>query len=252
MGYGFEVASSLMASLAQQGRGVQVSARHSQPQELLELYDMEGCPFCRLVREALTELDLDAMIYPCPKDGLRYRPLVERLGGKQLFPFLMDPNTDVALYESADIIDYLYRTYGAGQRPSSRLRKLIHTSSSASVSVLRYQRGLHAYNNVPPKKPLELYSFETSPFSRLVRERLTELEIPYILRQCGRTQLQDWLLPIMRKTLVPDYQPDQRNRKTLLERTGRMAVPYLVDPNTDTELFESALILDYLDEAYGA
>lgn len=252
MGYRFEVASSLAATLAQQGRGVQVRARGQQPQELLELYDMEACPFCRLVREALTELDLDVMIYPCPKNGLRYRPLVERLGGKQQFPFLMDPNTDTALYESADIIDYLYRTYGEGRAPSSRLRKLLRTTSSAYVSMLRYQRGLHAYNNVPPKKPLELYSFETSPFSRLVRERLTELEIPYILRQCGRTQLQDWLLPIMRKQLSLDYQPDQRNRRALLERTGRVAVPYLIDPNTKTELFESEHILNYLDEAYGA
>ena len=252
MGHVFDVASSLMATFAQQGRGVQVRGRNTQPAELLELYDMEGCPFCRLVREALTELDLDAIIYPCPKNGLRYRPLVERLGGKQQFPFLMDPNTDAAMYESADIIAYLYRTYGEGRAPSSRLKQLIRTTSSASVSVWRYQRGLHAYHNVPPKKPLELYSFETSPFSRLVRERLTELEIPYILRQCGRTQLQDWLLPVMRNALTPDYQPDQRNRKTLLARTGRVAVPYLVDPNTKTELFESEHIINYLDEAYGA
>lgn len=251
MGHQFEVATSLLASLAEQGRGVKIRTGSRQPKEPLELYDMEGCPYCRLVRQALTELDLDVMVYPCPKDGLRYRPLVERLGGKQQFPFLMDPNTDTSLYESGDIIDYLYRTYGDGQAPSGRLRKLLRLASSMSASAIRVRHGLHARHNVPPKKPLELYSFETSPYSRLVRERLTELEIPYLVRQCGRDQLNDWLLPVMRKQFGTDYHPTQRNRRALFERTGRVAVPYLVDPNTGAGMFESENILKYLDEAYG-
>ena len=87
----------------------------------------------RLVREALTDLDLDVLIYPCPKGGDRYRPLVERLGGKQLFPYLMDPNTGVDLYESADIIDYLYREYGGRPAPAAwRLRTLRTASSFAA------------------------------------------------------------------------------------------------------------------------
>src|SRR5699024_8707976 len=108
------VARSLASSVAQQGRGITTRGAARQPAEPLELYDMENCPFCRLVREALTELDLDVLIFPCPKGGDRYRPLVENLGGKQLFPYLMDPNTGTALYESADIIDYLYREYAGG------------------------------------------------------------------------------------------------------------------------------------------
>ncbi len=36
-----------------------------------------------LVREALTELDLDAIIYPCPKGGVRFRQKAQELGGKQ-------------------------------------------------------------------------------------------------------------------------------------------------------------------------
>lgn len=250
MGRRFDVVSSLLASVNQQGRGVNIGAANRQPAEPLELYDMEGCPFCRLVREALTELDLDVMIYPCPKGGLRYRPLVERLGGKQQFPFLMDPNTDAAMYESADIIDYLYKTYGKGRAPASQIKKLVRTASSVSASIVRPQKGLHASDNVPPKKPLELYSFEGSPFARLVRERLTELEIPYLVRQCGRNQLSDWLLPFMRESL--DYAPSQRNRAALFEKTGKVAIPYLVDPNNGTELYESDVIVNYLDQAYGA
>ena len=39
----------------------------NRPQKLLELYEFEGCPFCRKVREAISVLDLDVTIYPCPK-----------------------------------------------------------------------------------------------------------------------------------------------------------------------------------------
>ena len=37
--------------------------------------------------------------------------MVER-GGKAQFPYLVDPNTGVEMYESLDIIDYLFETYG--------------------------------------------------------------------------------------------------------------------------------------------
>jgi glutathione S-transferase len=43
-----------------------------------------------------------------------------------------------------------------------------------------------------------------------------------------------------------------RNRKVLAERTGQVQVPYLIDPNTGTEMFESAEILRYLETTYGA
>ncbi|MCK0538789.1 glutathione S-transferase N-terminal domain-containing protein [Alcanivorax quisquiliarum] len=245
-----DFSTSMLATLSEQGRGVQSRAAGRQPSELLELYDMEGCPFCRLVREALTDLDLDAMIYPCPKGGTRFRPLVEKLGGLTQFPFLMDPNTDEALYESADIIAYLYREYGSRPAPRQWLTRSVHTAGSFGASALRHGRGLRAQDGQLPAEPLELYSFEASPFARPVRELLTELELPYILRQMGRTQAADWLLPALRERVAPDYVPTQRNRAALLARTGRVAVPYLIDPNTGTELFESADILRYLNEQY--
>jgi glutathione S-transferase len=251
MNHALEVATSLLASVAEQGRGIQITGAARQPQEMLELYDMEGCPFCRVVREALTDLDIDVMIYPCPKNGARFRPLVERLGGKQQFPFLFDPNTDETLYESADIVDYLYRTYGNRPAPKRWQLKGIRTPASFAASVLRRGRGVQAsISHREAEEPLELYSFEASPFARLVRERLTELELPHIIRQVGRDGLADWLPPPVRERLIPDYQPSQRNRRTLIEQTGRVAVPYLVDPNTDTELFESENILRYINQTY--
>jgi len=41
-----------------------------------------------------------------------------------------------------------------------------------------------------------------------------------------------------------------RTRSELLERAGKVQVPYLVDPNTDTALFESQDIRTYLLDTY--
>ncbi|CAO2042409.1 unnamed protein product [Urochloa humidicola] len=49
----------------------------------LQLYEFEACPFCRRVREAMTELDLSAEVYPCPKGSLRHREMVKKIGGKE-------------------------------------------------------------------------------------------------------------------------------------------------------------------------
>jgi hypothetical protein len=78
------------------------------------------------------------------------------------------------------------------------------------------------------------------------------MEIPYILRNCGRTELQEWVLPPVRKAL--DLVPDSRleNRRVLQDREGRVSIPYLYDPNTETGLFESGDILQYLRDTYGS
>lgn len=251
MRYQFEVVNSLAATLAEVGRGVRISGAKRQPEELLELYDMENCPFCRVVRQTLTELDIDVMIYPCPKDGVRYRPLVERLGGKQQFPFLYDPNTDTGLYESTEIVAYLYETYSNKPAPGFWAVKAM-TVPSFAASAIRRTHGLRSQHGSDPVKPLELFSFETSPYSRIVRERLCEMEIPYVVRNCGRNLPVEWLvLPALREKFAPDYKPVQRNRKALMKRTGRMQVPYLVDSNTGEEMYESAKILKYLKRTYG-
>lgn len=250
MSHNTDVLLSLTSSALQQGRGIRARGHQSVPQQPLELYDMEGCPYCRLVREALTDLDLDVQVYPCPKGGDQYRPQVEKMGGKQQFPFLRDPNTGTALYESADIIEYLYQQYGRRPAPKRWLIRSLRTAAAVSASLPRAKRGLRRQASQAPQQPLELYSFEASPYARLVRERLTELQLPYLLRQCGRDQWKDWVLPVVRQKLDMAYAPSQRNRVSLIGRAGRIAIPYLIDPNTGTELFESARILDYLEKTY--
>ena len=41
------------------------------------------------------------------------------------------------------------------------------------------------------------------------------------------------------------------SRDAFVERSGKMMVPYLVDPNTGVAMFESADIVKYLFDTYG-
>ncbi|MGI9295783.1 MAG: glutathione S-transferase N-terminal domain-containing protein, partial [Pseudomonadales bacterium] len=173
--------SSLLTTAIRGSNGISAKPASRKPDKTLELYDMEGCPFCRLAREALTELDLDAIIYPCPKNGQRFRPRAVELGGKALFPFLVDPNTGVQMYESLDVVAYLYETYGKRTLPLKWRAGALQKVSSMLASAPRLGQGIGAKKSKLPGKNLELYSFEGSPFARQVREKLCELEIPYLL-----------------------------------------------------------------------
>jgi glutathione S-transferase len=244
-----DVLNSTLASSLRMWRGTMVRAHSRQPAKPLHLYEFEACPYCRLVREALTELDLDALIYPTPHGGNRFRPKVAELGGKRQFPFLVDPNTGESMYESADIIDYLYRRYG-GRAPPTRLLRPVEVSTSLVAGVARLRAGGRARPSKAPKKPLELFSFESSPYSRRVRELLSELELPYLLRSTGKAGWQDLGPQGMRAALFPGRPVEGRTRTELLERAGKVQVPYLVDPNTATEMFESEAIRAYLLATY--
>ena len=84
-----KVLQALASAIAEGGRGVTGTAFPKQPVRALKLYEFEGSPFCRRVREVITLLNLDVEIYPCPKGGLKYRPIVKEIGGKLQFPFLL-------------------------------------------------------------------------------------------------------------------------------------------------------------------
>ena len=62
-----------------------------------------------------------------------------------------------------------------------------------------------------------------------MRETLCELELPYRLHN------------------VAKHSP---SRASFVTRSGKMMVPYLVDPNTGTAMFESADIIEYLNMTY--
>jgi glutathione S-transferase len=225
------VLSSLAASAARGGLGMQTGTLGARPAQPLELYEFEGCPYCRKVREALSVLDLDAIVHPCPKGGRTFRLEVERRGGKQQFPYLVDPNHGAALYESDAIVRHLFQRYGDGTVPLAMRLGPVGDAGAMLASALRLGAGSRRRPGRRPPQRLELYSFEASPFCRLVRETLCELELPYLLHNVAK---------------------GSPKRPAFVARSGKMMVPYLVDPNTGTALFESADIAAYLERTYGA
>jgi glutathione S-transferase len=243
--------TSTLASSLRGWQGIRARRDGTKPDKLLKLYDIENCPFCRLVREVLTELDLDAVILPCPKGGTRFREELLERGGKAQFPYLVDENTGEEMYESLAIVAYLYETYGGGSVPLRWKLGPLQKLSSSLASAARLGEGMSSKPSTLPKKMLELYSFEGSPFARPVRELLCSLEIPYILRSCGRSETGEWLPPALRERL--EITPDSAlpNRIALQEREGRMGIPYLYDPNTGSGLFESGDIIAYIEGHYG-
>jgi glutathione S-transferase len=251
MGNLINALKALPPSVVRLARGSVVKPGGKRPKKLLELYEAEFCPFCRYVREAFTELDLDAVIYPVPKKGQRFRSKLTKIGGKGTVPFLRDPNTGKEMYDSQAIVDYLYAEYApeGAAVPARMLR------SSIMATALRGTNGMFVKPSHAPAKRLELYSFESSPYCRLVRETLCELEVPYVLHNVGKGSAVPvaWFTPAARNFLkLKDSTPLTPNRKKLLKRGGRVQVPYLIDPNTGTALFESAQIQQYLRETYGA
>jgi glutathione S-transferase len=243
--------TSLFATFARPLNGIQSRPATVQPEQLLQLFDIENCPYCRLVREALTELSIDAEIYPCPRFGERFRPEVIERGGQAQFPYLVDPNTGDEMYESLDIVAYLFETYGQRPLPLKWRAGAMQALGSTIAGLPRARRGMKAKPGGLPDLMLELYSFESSPYARPVREWLCEREVPYILRNCGRTRLSEWLLPPLRNALRITPDSDIDNRRWLQEQEGRVSIPYLYDPNTETGLFESADILSYLQDTWG-
>jgi len=245
-----QLIGSFGATFIRMGAGVRTTPRESQPEQPIEIYEFEACPYCRKVREALTALDLNALFNPCPKGGTVFRPAVEAKGGKQQFPYMVDPNTGTEMYESDDIIDYLFETYGNGQKPSALSRGRMAFPTAMLASAFRPSGGVKVRKNKRPEEPLQLWSFEANPFARLVRENLCELELPFILHSSGRGDRREFLPPGVQKSRGMDYEPSSQNRKELKERAGKVMIPYLYDPNTDTGMFESADIVDYLNETY--
>lgn len=83
--------------------------------------------------------------------------------------------------------------------------------------------------DIDTMEPVVLWGYEGSPFVKPVRETLSSLGLAHIYIPCAR---------------------GSANRDKLYELTGRFQVPFLQDPNTGVEMFESAEIVRYLLDVY--
>lgn len=150
-----------------------------------------------------------------------------------MFPFLVDPNTGISLYESGDIVNYLFQQYGKGRSPSTGLLESTLVTGWMPT-ILRAGRGMTLWEKArqdPPPKKLELFSYENNVYARIVREALCELELPYILQNVGEGSLRT---------------------KFLLDASGSKEVPYFIDPNTGAQFGDYKKILSYLFQTYSA
>lgn len=246
----FDLTTSVVASSLRSWRGTSGSKKTKVPSQPLQLFDQEGNPACRLVREAMTELNLDTMIYPVPEKGNRHRARLEELADHDTVPFLYDPNTGHKCTGVNAIVTYLFKEYRNTKAPAALMETALTLATSSLASFARLNAGQTARPSKNPKQYLTLYSFESSPYSRLVREKLCELEIPYLLINLGKQQNADMGPAKLRSALIA-YQPlPNTKRERFFNKHGEVMVPFLEDPNTGQSLFESADILDYLQDEY--
>jgi glutathione S-transferase len=220
--------SSLLASAVRLGSGAVARALGPRPREALILYEIEWCPYSRLVREALSELDLDALIKPCPSDERRHHAELEQLGQRKV-PYLVDRSAGVQLGDSSKIIEHLFAHYGDGSPVPLRYRGGFAHQTSRLVSTLRGGELNYERPARDPELTLELWNYEGSPYCRLAREQLGKLGLAYVSRNLAR---------------------NSPRREEFRSRYGLLQFPRLYDPNTKIGLFETDAILSYLKAHY--
>ncbi|PRP75313.1 hypothetical protein PROFUN_05624 [Planoprotostelium fungivorum] len=241
----YNIATSMVASAWRGSSGISVLsgiAGFKRPAQTLVLYSKETCPYSR---ETLSMLDLDARIRPCPSDGKQYRSELKRIGGKEQVPFLIDPNTDTKMYETKDIINYLFSQYGPGADviPSSvgpgslsTYLSIIPWHHLIPASFRRQTPSTITSSETSESTPtaivddgMILWSYENCPYCRVVREVLDEKELAYQVKNIAR---------------------GSPKRDAFIATYGRMQVPLLIDERKGRMIFESSDIIDYLHETY--
>ena len=243
--------SSTLASSLRLWNGTWGNRPGQTPALEMELFDREDDGECRLVREALTELNLDVAIYPCPQNGKRFATRRKKLAPKAgPGPLLHDLNSGLVIHSAARIVPYLFEHYGAQQVPLRLQQGLLNALLSQLASLARGPFALHAHASKQPKQMLTLYGFESSPFTRPVRERLCELELPYHLINLGKLEWADMGPAAFRLVPGPYHPQEGSKRAQFLAQYGKVQVPFLIDPNFQIEMFESQEILQYINKTY--
>ncbi len=77
----------------------------------ITLYRLQACPYCERAVRVLDDLGLDyhsRFVEPLHSR----RNAVESVVGARTVPAIIDDNTGVAMAESANIVEYLEKTYG--------------------------------------------------------------------------------------------------------------------------------------------
>ena len=169
------------------------------PKGDLILYEFDSSPFCRKVRDAMTILDLEVTCRPCPGAVSGFSDELFALSGKRTVPFLVDEGAEKAMFESEDIIDYLFNTYGPGADAApATIRGTPAVVSAGAAAIVRMMPAAKMQADARPDngkmRPLVLYGYEASPFVRPVKEKLCALGLPHTVVNCARGSVKRALL----------------------------------------------------------
>lgn len=204
------------------------------PEKPLVLYSYEGNQFCRLVREVLMELDIVYELRSAGKQSPRREELAEITGGSSQCPYLIDPNTGVSMFESSDIIKYLYNTYALWTPPSEILAAASAVMSPllkpvykklAPVQVGSYNEDKLLYKDEIAKAKAEIekevssdtvvvYTYSLSPFCTEATKLLDSLGVTYKEISLGS----EW---------IPGLISEPAKRAALGEMTGQTSLPHV-------------------------
>jgi hypothetical protein len=202
------------------------AANYRRPTEPLTIIDAQDAN-SRKIREAVCILDMDTIFKPCAEGGMT---LKNNSKTADQIPYMIDPNNGTEMTDADEIVAYLFRNYGDNKIPLI-LRKGPINDLTAKVGMApRKDKGTTYTGSKRPEQPLEYWAYEASPFCAVVREVLSELEIPHLMKTVAR---------------------GSTKREELFAKRGHFQAPYLEDPNTGVAMFESTAIIEYLYKTYG-
>jgi len=76
---------------------------------MINLYYLTTCPYCKKVINFLNEKNIEYKLLDINEEE-NFNKLL-KIGKKRQVPFIVDTNTGIVMYESADIIKYLTKEY---------------------------------------------------------------------------------------------------------------------------------------------
>ena len=83
---------------------------------MLRLYQLQRCPWCAAVRQALSNVGVEYEIVEVPRERTG-RVVVQEVSGQRIVPVIVDGQTVV--WDSRRIVRYLYQSYGGPERAQS-------------------------------------------------------------------------------------------------------------------------------------
>ena len=223
-----DVATSLLTTIGRLGTGTRVGTLGRRPAQPPRALRVRGVPV--LPQGARSALDPRSRSDrgPCPKDGPTFRPRVREQGGRRAVPLPRRPehrqgDVRVERHRRLSVRRVWRRTRAARARRRRAHRRLLDR-----LGLWRLGGGSRYRRARAPEQPLELYSFEASPFCRIVREALAASSCAYLLHN------------------VAGEARAARRSRPARAHDGAVARR----PNTGVEMFESAEIVAYLNETY--